>query len=267
LVQFYIDRMESTERYERVRHIPVDGITNLRDLGGFATADGGVTTWQRVYRADALHKLTADGLATFQALGVRSVFDLRGDVERSEFPNPVPSVHAPIVGRPAGQMPASRASVIAADDGERMLLDTYIGILEHSASGIATILSALTDRSMTPALFHCHGGKDRTGVVAAVLLTALGVSRDDVLDDYEATRRYRTIAHQQDSYTNMLANGMSPEAAAGALGTPRWVMATVLDAIDGRYGGVDRYLLDVVGLDEAQIHRLRAELVEHPELV
>ena len=78
------------------RHIPLDGITNLRDLGGFATADGGTTRWGSVYRADALHKLTGAGLLRFRELGVRSVFDLRGDVERDAFPNPVDSVHVPI---------------------------------------------------------------------------------------------------------------------------------------------------------------------------
>ena len=86
-------------------------------------------------------------------------------------------------------------------------------------------------------MFHCHGGKDRTGVVAAVLLLALGVDRETVLDDYEATRRYRTIEDQQDSLANILASGVSPEAAASVLGTPRWAMAAAVDAVDDVYGG------------------------------
>ena len=246
------------------RQIPLDGITNLRDLGGFPTADGGTTRWQTVYRADALHKLTREGLAKFHQLGVTSVFDLRGDVERDAFPNPVASEHVPIAGRPAGTAPPERDAVISQEHGEGMLRDTYVGILEHSAHGIGTILRTIAEGAGTPALFHCHGGKDRTGVVAAVLLSAVGVSREDVLDDYEATRRYRTIDHQQDSYAGMLASGMSPEAAAGALGTPRWAMAAVLDMIDERYGGIGRYLTEVVGLTEEELGRLRSVLVEVP---
>jgi protein-tyrosine phosphatase len=246
------------------RHIPLDGITNLRDLGGFATADGGTTRWKTVYRADALHKLTDDGLEKFHELGLRTVFDLRGDSERGAFPNPVDSVHVPIAGRPTGSTPPPRDAEISLDDGERMLRDTYVGILEHSATGIATILRTITDGSATPALFHCHGGKDRTGVVAAVLLYAVGVGREDILDDYEATRRYRTINEQQDSYASMLANGMSPEAAAGALGTPRWAMAAVLDAIDDQYGGVERYLTDVADVPAELIEQLRTALVDKP---
>lgn len=246
------------------RHIPLDGITNLRDLGGFTTASGGTTRLQLVYRADALHKLSADGLEAFHRLGVRTVFDLRSEGERAAAPNPVGSEHVPIAGRPAGAEPPSRDGEISLEDGERMLRDMYVGILEHSAAGIAAILGAIADGDALPALFHCHGGKDRTGVVAAVLLSALGVGRDDVLDDYEATRRYRTITDQQDSYANMLASGMSPEAAAGVLGTPRWAMAAVLDEIDGHYGGIERYLIDVVGIPAEQLARLRDRLVDDP---
>jgi protein-tyrosine phosphatase len=252
----------TSDRPTSDRHVPLDGITNLRDLGGFATAGGGTTRWRTVYRADALHKLSADGLAKFHELGVRAVFDLRGDVEREAFPNPVASVHVPIVGRPPGEVRPLRDGELSLEDGERMLRDTYVGILEHSAAGIATILRTIADGAANPALFHCHGGKDRTGVVAAVLLAAVGVRRDDVLDDYEATRRYRTINDQQDSYASMLANGMSPEAAAGALGTPRWAMAAVLDAIDDDHGGIERYLTDDLALPIELIDRLRTTLVE-----
>jgi protein-tyrosine phosphatase len=111
-------------------------------------------------------------------------------------------------------------------------------------------------------VFHCHGGKDRTGVVAAVLLLALGVNRETVLDDYELTRRYRLPEHQQDSLENMLANGVSPEAAASVLGTPRWAMGAALDAIDEAYGGVERYLDEVAHLTAGELAALRAGLVD-----
>ena len=253
----------------RERHIPLDGITNLRDLGGFATANGGTTRWGRVYRADALHKLTADGLARFHELGVRSVFDLRAETEREAFPNPVDSVHVPITSRPAGELTVAVFAAVgekSQPDGERMLRDMYVAILEHSRAEIRRILSTIADDSAMPALFHCHGGKDRTGVVAAVLLRALGVSREDVLDDYEATRRYRTIEHQQDSYTNMLASGVSPEAAAGVLGTPRWAMEAALDAIDDHYGGIHRYVTETVGVPAELLEQLRTALVEHDDV-
>ena len=243
------------------RRVPFAGLTNLRDLGGYPAADGGVTRWGRVFRADALHKLTAAGLESFAELGVRTVFDLRGDVERDEFPGPVPSRHVPISGRPVGVIVPPPPAEMSAADGEQLLRDMYVGILEHGAANVAVVLRGLADPDAVPAVFHCHGGKDRTGVVAAVLLLALGVDRETVLDDYEATRRYRRLEDQGDSLANLLANGVSPEAAAGVLGTPRWAMAAAVDALDDVYGGVDRYVRDVAGLTDAEVAALRDGLV------
>ena len=246
------------------RRVTFAGITNLRDLGGFPTAGGGTTSWGRVFRADALHKLTTADLDTFGALGVHNVYDLRGDVERTEFPNPVESVHMPIVGRPADAPPPVRPTDMSPEDGERMLRDMYVGILDHSATQIGAILRGLADPDTVPAVFHCHGGKDRTGVVAAVLLLALGVDRETVLDDYEATRRYRTIEDQQDSLANILASGVSPEAAASVLGTPRWAMAAAVDAVDDVHGGIEVFLTGPAGLSASDLAELRARLVDAP---
>jgi protein-tyrosine phosphatase len=248
------------------RRVPFIGITNLRDLGGYTTAGGGVTRWGLVYRADALHKLTDDDLDTFHGLGVRTVYDLRGDVERSEFPGQVTSVHMSIVGRPRDAVAPPRSLDMTFEDGEAMLRDIYVGSLEHSATQIGAILRGLAATDGVPALFHCHGGKDRTGIVAAVLLLALGVDRADVLDDYEATSRHRLIEHQQDSLANMLATGMSPEAAAAVLGTPRWAMAEAVAAIDDTYGGIDAYLTGPAGVPTSELTALRDRLIDAPRL-
>jgi protein-tyrosine phosphatase len=244
------------------RRVSFAGITNLRDLGGYATAGGGTTRWGTVFRADALHKLTDADLEVFRRLGVRTVYDLRGPIERTDFPGPVESVHLPIVGRPPDAVPPAPPPDMTTADGERMLRDMYVGALEHSASHIGTVLRGVADPALVPVVFHCHGGKDRTGVVAAVLLLALRVDRETVLDDYEATRRYRMIEDQQDSLANMLAAGVSPEAAAGVLGTPRWAMAAAVDAIDDVYDGIDAYLTGPAGLSAAEVAALRTELVD-----
>ena len=245
------------------RRVPFSGITNLRDLGGYPTATGGVTRWGTVFRADALHKLTADDLEAFEELGVRTVYDLRGDVERDEFPGPVPSRHVSIVGRPRDVDPPPPPADMTARDGERMLRDMYVGALTHSAAEIGTIVRGLADPTGTPAVFHCHGGKDRTGLVAAVLLLALGVDRDTVLDDYEATSRYRRLDQQQDSLANMLQAGISPEAAAGVLGTPRWAMAEAVDRLLTSSGGVEAFVIGPGGLEPNELDALRDHLTAH----
>jgi protein-tyrosine phosphatase len=246
------------------RRVPFAGITNLRDLGGYATASGGSTRWGTIFRADALHKLTAADLELFRGLGAQTVYDLRGDAERTEFPGPVESLHVPIVGRPPGVTPPAPPAEMTVRDGELLLRDMYVGILDHSAEQLAAILRGLAGAAAVPAIFHCHGGKDRTGVVAAVLLRCLDVDRETVLDDYEATRRYRTIDDQQDSLANMLAQGVSPEAAAGVLGTPRWAMAAALDAIDEVHGGIEAYVTTRLGLSPDELAALRERLVAAP---
>jgi protein-tyrosine phosphatase len=242
------------------RRVPFSGISNLRDLGGYGTANGGVTRWGRVFRADALHKLTLEDLEAFHELSVVTVYDLRGDAERGEFPGPVPSLHVPIVGRPRDVEPPAPPPGMTTRDGEEMLRDLYVGALVHSPTEIGIVLRGLSDPERTPAVFHCHGGKDRTGIVAAVLLLALGVDRDTVLDDYEATSRYRLAEDQHDSLANMLQAGVSPEAAAGVLGAPRWAMAAAVDGLLAAPGGVEAFLTGAAGLELHELTALRDHL-------
>jgi protein-tyrosine phosphatase len=245
------------------RRVVFEGIQNFRDLGGYPTGGGGSVRWGHVFRADALHKLTAADVEAFAGLGVRTVFDLRGDVERAEFPGPFDSIHLSILGRAEDaevELPDPEMTTV---DGEARLRDLYVGALVHSAVKFGVLLTALADEERLPAVFHCHGGKDRTGIVAALFLLALGVDREAVLDDYEATRRYRKIEHQQDSLASMLAAGVSPEAAAGVLGTPRWAMAEALDAVDTLYGGIDAYLTGPAAMTAEALARLKALHVAH----
>ena len=247
------------------RRLSFDGIQNFRDLGGYPSRHGGHTRWGLVFRSDALHKLTDDDLDAFHRIGLRVVYDLRSDRERESNPNPVDSIQFEVIGRPraddAEDEAAARAQFVSSPDGEQLLRDLYLGMLEHSAALFGRLLAGLTEPHELPAVFHCHAGKDRTGVTAALLLLALGVDREAVLDDYELTRRYRTLAHQQDSLANMMEMGMAPEAAAGVLSAPRWAMAEALDELAHRYGGIEAYLCGPAGMSPDTLQRLRATLV------
>ena len=248
------------------RRLPFEGVQNFRDIGGYRSAGGGHTVWGQVFRSDSLHKLTAADLVAFDHIGVRTVYDLRGDVERATHPNPFDSIQLAVAGQPRdGQRRVIDPELYAAaGDGERLLRDLYLGMLLHSAHLFGELLTGLTDAANRPAVFHCHAGKDRTEVAAALLLLALGVDRDDVLDDYELTRRYRTIDHQQDTMANLLEAGLSPEAAAGVLTAPRWAMQEAVDAIEHEYGGIDAYLTGPAGMSESSLSELRRALVQRP---
>jgi protein-tyrosine phosphatase len=121
----------------------------------------------------------------YDQLDLRAVYDLRGDVERAERPNPVPSRNLPVLSRAPDDDSAITFDGTTAGDGERVLQDLYCRHIQYAAKTIGELFAALARADSPPAVFHCHAGKDRTGVVAALLLEALGVGRDDVLDDYD----------------------------------------------------------------------------------
>jgi len=244
------------------RRVPFEGVTNFRDLGGYRTRSGARIRWGLVFRADALHGFSPGDLALYDRLGLRAVYDLRGEVERDELPNPVPSRQLTIIGRPADtDPPASLPSAATQAEGERILHDLYLGLIDHAAVQIGELYTALSEDDGLPAVFHCHAGKDRTGIVAALLLDALGVQRDTILDDYELTARYRMRAQQDSSYQRLVASGMSPEAAAGVLTTPRWAMQHALEDLDRRYGSVTHYLQGPAGMRPSNLQTLRQRLL------
>jgi len=141
-----------------------------------------------------------------------------------------------------------------------VLRELYRGMLANSGPVFGRLLAGLADPERLPAVFHCTGGKDRTGISAALLLEFLGVSRDDVLDDYELTARYRQREQQSESYANLMAAGMAPEAAAVVLAAPRWAMAETLQALDEEYGGAEAYLAERADLRPATLGKLRGLL-------
>ena len=246
------------------RRVAFEGVTNFRDLGGYPTSSGGRTRWGRVFRADALHGLSQSDVESYASLGLRVVFDLRGDQERAERPNPVRSRSVPLESRgredPAGT-PQMAVTADTVEEGERFLAQLYLGHLEHGAARIGEIFTALASPDSVPAVFHCHGGKDRTGIVAALLLELLGVNRSIVLDDYQLTARYRRRTQQEGSFRRLLDSGMAPDAAAAVLTTPRWAMDDALTMLDTVHGGIDAFLLGPGGMTQSDLAGVRRLLV------
>ena len=244
------------------RRLPFEGVTNFRDLGGYPTGFGARTRWGLVFRSDALHRFTEQDRAAYQRLGLSAVWDLRGDLEREIHPNPFPSRHVPLLSgvTPPSAMDHSDPDA-GAEVGDNLLLEMYRGMLEAAGPLFGTLLGGLAEPAGLPAVFHCAGGKDRTGMGAALLLELLGVPRETVLDDYQLTSRYRLREHQAESYENLLASGLPPEAAVAVLGAPRAAMAGALETLDQRHRGVEAYLTGPAGLAPRTLDRVRQLLL------
>jgi protein-tyrosine phosphatase len=243
------------------RRISFDAVSNFRDLGGYRIRSGRRVQWGRVFRSDALHGMTEGDLRVYHELGLRAVYDLRGDVEVAEQRNPVPSRSLPILTRPTTDVAPLGFDGTTSADGEQVLADIYIRSLDHSAPRIGELFSALTEPDGLPAVFHCHARKDRTGLVAALLLEALAVDRESILDDYELTARYRLRTQQDQTFERLLKAGLAPEVAAGVLTTPRWAMTAALAHLDRECGNIEGYLTGPAAMTRPDLRRLADALL------
>jgi protein-tyrosine phosphatase len=245
------------------RNLGLKGPCNFRDLGGYHGAGGALVRWGQVFRSDTL-ALQDEDLTVFGALGIRAVYDLRSDRERETSPNRLPERSNVVELVALISQDSSPPSLEALQlDGESFLATIYLHMLERSGVGFGRILSGLADPSRLPAVFHCAAGKDRTGMVAALLLSVLGVDESDILDDYELTSRYRrperiaaTKARLEGEYS------VPAEVVAGILRTPRWAMESTLTELRRRYGSVEGYLTGPAGVDHSVPGTLRQLLLK-----
>ena len=173
-----------TMAFSNRRVVDMEGCFNFRDLGGYRTADGRTIRWQRLFRADGLHRLTDADLNQLADLGLATVIDLRTGQELEEVGRiswPAPDLayhHLPML-----DVLPDRTTYPAWVDAS-YVAERYEGMLEKGADAMAEALLVLADPATYPAVFHCTAGKDRTGLLAAVVLGLLGVPDDDIITDY-----------------------------------------------------------------------------------
>ena len=230
---------------------------NFRDLGGYVGAGGLRTRWRTLFRADGLGDLTEGDFATMRGLGIRTVVDLRSaeELERGRFDvdaHPVTFHHFPIIE----QLPDADAF-----DRQPGLLGTqYLDMVRDAGGSFVSVLEILAAPGSLPAVFHCTAGKDRTGVLSAILLSLLGVDEPTVVADYalsgEAMTRLRAkiIVKYPDSRETIenISEVFSAEPAQ---------MEALLDHLRATYGSVEAYV-DGLGAGPGLVAALRGALLE-----
>lgn len=242
----------------RARHVRCDGAFNLRDLGGYPTTDGRRVRWQVLYRADGLHRVPAAGLATVGELGLRTVLDLRttGEHDAGAFVVDGTTVlHLPILRATWGIPDAAEIDPVA------FLSEHYQRMLDEGAGAIATAFEVLASPVRLPAAFHCSAGKDRTGVLAALVLAALGVPDDVIAADYA-----RSAAAIEELVAWLVATGRDgaeemPRQPKALLACPPEAMHAFLAGVRSRFGSPTGYLR-TVGVTEEVLAGLREALLE-----
>lgn len=242
------------------RRIPLDGAVNFRDIGGYATSDGRRLRWGRVFRSDSLAELSEGDVATVNALGLRTLCDLRGEPEREHRPNrPLPvATHAiGFMPRLGDQLLAeARAGRIGVPEIEHTVRQIYRDFVTAQAATFSALLRTIADADALPLVFHCTSGRDRTGFASALLLLALGVPRATVEADYALSNAYRR------DLTFQVGGAVAPEIMGALTQAHPSYLAAAFKTIDADWGSAERYLRDGLGLDEAMRSRLTTQLLD-----
>jgi protein tyrosine/serine phosphatase len=191
------------------RYLRWPSCLNVRDLGGFDTADGASTRWRAFVRADTLSGLTERGRAALEAYGIRTIIDLRIPVEVRDDPGPF-AAHDTIVWHNHPLDPndrdVSKATSTYRGAGLSTMVAVNAALLDVSRAQVATIMRTIATAPEGGVLFHCHAGRDRTGLIAALLLGLVRVPADAIVEDYArsynamASTMMLTLTHIEETY-------------------------------------------------------------------
>ncbi|NYD65661.1 tyrosine-protein phosphatase [Agromyces atrinae] len=223
---------------ETSRRVPVPGTYNFRDVGGFA-ATGGTVRHGVLFRSDGLQNLGEAGREKLIDLGVGIIIDLRDEPEAAAMPDDLGGLDVEVL-----RLPVFEGSGASQGAGVS-LADLYARIVTRHSAVVLDALREIDTSHGRAIVVHCTAGKDRTGVVIALALLAVGVDRDDVLDDYALTQANLAGEWLESMVALIGTYGVpdTPELRTLMGGSPREALESTLDLIDREYGSVREYLL------------------------
>jgi protein-tyrosine phosphatase len=233
------------------RRIDLGGTLNLRDLGGYPAA-GGVVRWRTLLRSDGLHMVDSGGVATLAELGLRTVVDLRTQFEAETAPSALDGLavrleHISILSGDLQSLPLELDAI-------------YRYMIDDCGEAIAAAIRVLCAADALPGLVHCSAGKDRTGVVIALVLAVLGVPDQVIAADYALSATYldpdRTPAIGQ----LQASTGLGDDLTRTLLTSPPALILDTLAWARAASGSVERYLVDH-GLRPEELAQLRSALI------
>jgi protein-tyrosine phosphatase len=252
---------EGTPKIPPRRLIALEGASNFRDLGGYTGVSGRKVKWGLIFRSGTLAHLSARDQATLAARGIRTVCDLRTTTERLREPSVALAArtlrwdyeldHGAVIGAVSVLKPQAAAVRSA-------IMEFYRTAPEDFGDRFRELFRALCE-AKAPLTIHCTAGKDRTGVAAALVLGALGVTRSEVIEDYALSERCidydRTLGGATGSW--MFLNHLAPEVRAPLFASEAAYIEAMLDGVTERYGSLEQYLRMRLHVDAADLARLR----------
>ncbi|OCB85410.1 hypothetical protein A7U60_g7419 [Sanghuangporus baumii] len=269
-----LEPLDSEWVQQRLANFPfvrIDGVTNVRSLGPYpvkpqSQEDASIRLLTRpcqLFRSAEVSGITEQGKVQMRELGITRVFDLRSDTEMEKYDTPVPQIEGvEVIRAPVFQIEDYSPEVMArrfqlyASGKTEAFMELYSQILDNGGQAFAEILKHLTR-------FNPKAGKDRTAVIAAILLSLAGVDDEIIADDYELTRigrePVRTKILQRLSKEPIFAE--NKDAALNMLTSRRETMLAFLQMLREKYSGAEGYVQKCCGLSKADIETIRRNLV------
>jgi protein-tyrosine phosphatase len=247
--------VDSSVDFERL--ISLSGATNFRDVGGYETVDGRRTRWRTLFRADGLSRLTDEDLTVIDSLHIATVIDLRTsyELELGKFPVeriPVGFHHFPLLD----EMPdPDRFKIVPG-----MLAKQYKEMARDAAGQIAGAIKLLVEQGTLPAVIHCTAGKDRTGLVMAIVLSLLGVPEQTVVEDYAKSAAAMTRLRASLIARYPEGRATIEEADEMFAAHPEY-MAGLLEDLQGEFGSIVGYA-EQTGIGPDVVLELQQALLE-----
>lgn len=250
------------------RQIFLEGAVNFRDIGGYKTEDGREVKWGKIFRSDGLSRLTARDIRLIRHMGISRVFDFRTPAEINAAPDRLPEdgsvthINLPVTHGKFDFVDAMKrlkkgdVSWLTPD----FMVNGYIRNLEAFGGVWGEVINAMADLKDKALLFHCTGGKDRTGVCAALFLLMLGVDEETVIRDHQLSNEY--IAGILPRVFELIASyGVDPEKIVPYITAPIECIHAFLDHLRAYYGSAADYLADRAGVKKETQEQLQETLL------
>lgn len=261
---------------ERVIHL--EGTTNTRDIGGYQTSDLRTVRWGQIIRSENLSRLTAGDFRKLEDMGVKTVIDLRTNREHDESPtvwkgdNPPQFFHFPIGDVQHEWFKSQRRMLkgnrFTEDESLQHMVEGYRMIADVGPASYQQLMDLVLEPSNWPILIHCNAGKDRSGVAVALILEAIGVDRETIMEEYLLTnevgrsqQKAELLAKESRNYRGVGRRNRSPSASAWypIVGVRAEMLEAFYASVDEEYGSMDAFLVGL-GVDGQARSALAASL-------
>ena len=243
----------------------LEGASNFRDLGGYS-AGNRQTVWRKLFRSQGLAQLTDSDLETLSEIGIKTVIDFRSDSEVESAPSRLPEgvkiVRLPIVASSPNDTVPSVMELMSRGELDSLQAIAYMeqanrGFAIESVPQYRDFFKTLLNPDAYPVVFHCAAGKDRTGFAAALVLSALGVDWNTIMDDYLLTNTYLIP-----SSIGMQAPPQAMPAMRQLQGVRESYLLAARNEIISNYGSIDNYLQQALGVGNTEKEQLKKYLLK-----